>query len=118
MSKKALIKKRMQEKQLKAAYGKDSGEFYVYVQQLLDGNQQLSDEQIFRQAVKHDSNMMNRLFGSKDGLKQMRNKLKKGGKAYGITFVGNKFSYDTDTLAKSIEKNGKFQLWANQDRNL
>ena len=118
MSKNALINKRMWEKQLKAAYGKDSGEFYVYVQQLLDGNQQLTDEQIFRQAVKHDSNMMNRLFGSKDGLKQMRNKLKKGGKAYGITFVGNKFSYDTDTLAKSIEKNGKFQLWANQDRNL
>ena len=122
MSKNAMINKDMWEKQLKAAYGKDNGKFFVFVQQLLE-NRTLNDEQIFKEAVKYDSKMMSRLFGEKDGLKKMRDRLKKGGKAYGIESRSSptgstRFSYDSDSLAKAVQRNGKFQLWANNDRNL
>ena len=112
MSKNASLDIDFWKQELKEAYGKDNGRFFVFVKQLLMDYGTLSTNDIFSRAVKHDPKMINRLFGNDAKAEgKMKDRLMKAGDTYGILYSAGKFSHDEDVLTKAETRNGEFELW-------
>ena len=117
MSKNAFPQMDIWKKEIKRAYGKDSGRFMAFVQNILieEGSKSLQD--LFKRGMKHDPDMMNRLFGDKDGMRSMKNRLMEVGDAYGIKGK-DRFFYDGNVLNKMSEKEAEFMMWLGKDEKI
>ena len=112
MSKNASVNIDFWKEELKEAYGKDNGRFFIFVKQLLVEYGTLSSNDIFSRTFKHDEKMMNRLFGSDEKAeKKMKQRLMKAGENYGIEFSNDKFTHNDDMLQKAKSKKAEFELW-------
>tara|TARA_R110000803_G_scaffold56289_5_gene113576 strand:+ start:1291 stop:3381 length:2091 start_codon:yes stop_codon:yes gene_type:complete len=112
MSKNALVDIDFWKQELKEAYGKDNGRFFVFVKQLLIEYGTLSSNDIFIRATKHDPKMINRLFGNTEKSEnKMKERLMKAGDNYGIVYSSGKFSHDDDVLVKAETQKAEFELW-------
>jgi len=112
MSKNALVDIDFWKQELKEAYGKDNGRFFVFVKQLLIEYGTLSSNDIFIRATKHDPKMINRLFGNTEKSEnKMKQRLMKAGDNYGIVYSSGKFSHDDDVLVKAETQKAEFELW-------
>tara|TARA_R110002012_G_scaffold70243_2_gene181058 strand:- start:10805 stop:12886 length:2082 start_codon:yes stop_codon:yes gene_type:complete len=109
MSKNASIDIDFWKEELKDAYGKDNGRFFIFVKQLVMDYGNLSADDIFGRATKHDPKMMNRLFNNSQN--KMKDRLMKAGETYGIVYSAGKFSHDDDVLNKAEVRKGEFELW-------
>lgn len=104
-------------KEIKRAYGKDNGRFMTFVQNILEKEGTKSLEEIFKRGVKHDPDLMNRLFGDEKGMDNMKKRLMQAGNAYGITGK-NRFFYDGKAIAKMEEKKAEFTLWLGKNEKI
>ncbi|WP_290625076.1 RNA ligase family protein [Altibacter sp.] len=117
MSKNAYPNMDVWKKEIKRAYGKDSGRFMAFVQNILIDEGTKSLEELFRRGMDHDANMMNRLFGDKEGKKKMKQRLMEAGDAYGIKGK-DRFFYDDLTLNKMEENKAEFLMWLGKDEKI
>ena len=111
MGKNAWADKDMWMKQIRLAYDKDNGKFFVMCQQIMDGHAPMTIERLHKICMEQDPDIIARLFSGKNPVKQMKQRLMKGGEAYGIEYSNGKFSYDDDTLAKSKARKGMYTMW-------
>lgn len=111
MGKNAWADKDMWMKQIRLAYDKDNGKFFVMCQQIMDGHAPMTIERLHKICMEQDPDIIARLFSGKNPVKQMKQRLMKGGGAYGIEYSNGKFSYDDDTLAKSKARKGMYTMW-------
>ena len=119
MSKNALVDIDFWKQELKEAYGKDNGRFFVFVKQLLIEYGTLSSNDIFIRATKHDPKMINRLFGNTEKSEnKMKQRLMKAGDNYGIVYSSGKFSHDDDVLVKAETQKAEFELWVAKNEYL
>jgi len=117
MSKNAFPQMDVWKKEIKRAYGKDSGRFMAFVQNILINEGSKSLQELFKRGMKHDPDMMSRLFGDKDGIRSMKNRLMEVGDAYGIKGK-DRFFYDGNALNKMSEKEGEFMMWLGKDEKI
>lgn len=117
MSKNAYPDMELWKKEIKRAYGKDNGRFMSFVQEILQKHGTLSIENIFKRAMAHDPDLINRLFGDKNGMEKMKKRLMQMGDAYGI--VGkDKFYHDDKTLNKMDEQVADFLMWMGKNEKI
>lgn len=117
MAKNAYPDMEVWKKEIKRAYGKDNGRFMTFVQNLLISNGTKSLEDIYKLAIKHDADLVNRLFGEKNGMGKMKLRLMRMGDAYGIKGK-DRFYHDGKLIVKMEEKVAEFLLWLGKDENI
>ena len=118
MGKNAWADKEMWVKQLKLGYKKDGGVFFAMVENLLRNRSAQTAEGLYKLCVEEKPDLMHRLFGDKDGLSKMKQRLMKAGPANGIEYSNGKFSWDGETMKKAVSKKGQFEMWFTEEGSL
>ena len=118
MGKNAWADKDMWVKQLRLAYSKDNGVFFSMVLDILRNRSALTIEQIYKICMDENPDLVSRLFGDKEGMKKMKQRLMKGGPANGIIHQGGKFTWDGETMKKAETRKGQFEMWLAKDDSL
>jgi len=118
MGKNAWADKDMYIKQIRLAYSKDNGVFFTMVIDLLRNRSAMTIEQIYKICMEENPDLVSRLFGDKEGMKKMKQRLMKGGEANGILHQGGKFFWDGETMKKAISRKAQFEMWFTEDGSL
>jgi len=99
-------------------YKKDGGVFFTMVENLLRDRSAQTAENLYKLCVEEKPDLMHRLFGDKDGLSKMKQRLMKAGPANGIEYSNGKFSWDGETMKKAVSKKGQFEMWFTEEGSL
>lgn len=118
MGKNAWADKDMYIKQIRLAYSKDNGVFFTMVIDLLRNRSAMTIEQIYKICMEENPDLVSRLFGDKEGMKKMKQRLMKGGEANGILHRGGKFFWDGETMKKAASRKAQFEMWFTEDGSL